>query len=122
MLNSQRIKSKAKLVGLSMREISNKLGRQEFYMYDVMKGRCKISQADLEKLAEILETTVDYLNGDTDVSGVVRDTEEFVDIYRLVNNRPSTKLLFSALKGATDEDIKQTIAILEALKRTNGQQ
>lgn len=122
MLNSQRVKSKAKLVGLSMRELSTKLGRQEFYLYDVLKGKSKISRADLEKLAEILETTVDYLNGETEVPGVVRDTEEFVDIYRLVNNRPSTKLLFSALKGATDEDIKQTIAILEALKRTNGQQ
>ena len=122
MLNLTRVKSKAKLKGYSLVDLSLMLGRQRSYLYDIQNKGLKIPQQTLEKLAEILDTTPDYLEGETDSPDIVRNTEEFVDIYRLVNNRPSTKLLFSALKNATDEDIKQTIAILEALKRTNGQQ
>lgn len=122
MLNSSRVKSKAKLKGYALTDLAVLLGRQKFYLYSALKGECKPTRAEIEKLAEILDTTPAYLEGETDTPDIVRNTEEFVDIYRLVNNRPSTKLLFSALKNATDEDIKQTIAILEALKRTNGQQ
>ncbi len=122
MLNESRVKSKAKLKGISMRSLSVALGKQEYFLYGVFQGKTHATSVEIERLAELLDTTPAYLEGETDSPDIVRNTEEFVDIYRLVNNRPSTKLLFSALKNATDEDIKQTIAILEALKRTNGQQ
>lgn len=122
MLDYQRLRERAKEKRIGLTTLGESLGKSKYYLYDVESKGVRITKDMIEQLAEMLDTTPAYLEGETDSPDIVRNTEEFVDIYRLVNNRPSTKLLFSALKNATDEDIKQTIAILEALKRTNGQQ
>ena len=121
MLNLDRLWERAKEKRYTISALADAIGKQRYFFYDVKNKGLKVNRETVEKLATVLETTPAYLEGETDNPDIVRDTDEFVDIYRLVNNRPSTKLLFSALKGASDEDIKRTIEILNALKRTNGE-
>ena len=124
MLDFERVKAKAKEKQISMVKLSGMLGKNETYFYDVRNKNLKVSKQTLEKLAEILDTSAAYLNGETDdpTPYFVTDTnaQDLVDVYRLVSSRPTTKILFSALKDATDEDIQQCLEILKALKATNG--
>lgn len=120
MFDFERMKARAKQKHVPITELGELIGKNKFYLYDARNKGTNLSRDIIEKIARALDTTPAYLCGETDTPEVVNDTEEFVDIYRLINGRPATKLLFSALKDATDEDIEQTLAILQALKATNG--
>ena len=88
-------------------------------------------ESDIIKIARYLDTTVEYLTDQTDdpsntpPEGFVETEnmrwnpyydEEAVSAALKLATRPQGQILFSALKTASDEDIKKTIAILKALK------
>ena len=57
----------AKEKGVSQAFICNKLGLSRNYLSEVKKGKTKISDDRLSIIADILDTTPEYLKGETDV-------------------------------------------------------
>ena len=66
MVEIDRIKELAKEKGISLAFICSKLGLQRGYFVDVSHGRTSISEERLLIIADILDTTTDYLHGKTD--------------------------------------------------------
>lgn len=62
-----RIESLAKEKGLSLSFISVKLGLRRTYLKDVKLGRSSIPSDRLAQIADILDTTPEYLRGETDI-------------------------------------------------------
>lgn len=63
----ERIESLAKEKGLSLSFISVKLGLRRTYLKDVKLGRSSIPNDRLAQIADILDTTPEYLRGETDI-------------------------------------------------------
>lgn len=122
MFEFERLKQLAKEKRYSMTDLADLCGKQRTFFYDVKNKGVKVGVETYNKLSELLETTPEYLNGESDEPHPKLDTntQDLVDVYRIVSSRPTTKILFSALKDATDEDIQQCLEILKALKATNG--
>ena len=62
-----RIKELSKKKGWSLSFLSSKLGLAASYFTDVKNGKTKISDDRLITIADILDTTPEYLKGETDV-------------------------------------------------------
>ncbi len=61
-----RIKLLAKDKGIKIKYICSQLGLSETYLANVRNGRDRMTSERLEKIAKILETTPEYLKGETD--------------------------------------------------------
>lgn len=66
MIEVERIKDLARYRGVKYSEIATELGLNANFLNDVNAGKCKLSGARLEKIADYLDTTVEYLRGETD--------------------------------------------------------
>lgn len=66
-MNTDRIKELARKQGKSITYICNLIGRPKYYLNDIAKAEDrKIPDEDLKILAINLETTIEYLKGETD--------------------------------------------------------
>lgn len=72
----------------------------------------------LYKIADYFNISVDELLNGKQKEPAEADSE-LDEILQAVRDNPSLKMLFSASKNATPEDINRTVAILERLKGTN---
>lgn len=80
----------------------------------------------LQKLANYLGVSVSYLTGESDEIGnteqvqngyyVDKETAEYAEMLR---TRPNAKLLFSAAKDISKEDMKKAVEYIEFLKSKN---
>ena len=116
---------------VSLGTLALKIGRSRQYLYQVRSGTVKPKIGDMQRIAAVLGTTVEYLSDETD-DPTPRATDLFsadkpitsedkafmsmMDIANMVATRPQANVLFSVLKTATDEDIKRVVAILKAVK------
>jgi len=66
MLVTDRIKECAKKKRLSVAAICAEIGMSRGYIRDVEAGKSRITEERLEKIAEFLGTTPEYLRGETD--------------------------------------------------------
>lgn len=73
------------------------------------------SGASLEKLADYFGVSTDYLLG-RDVPDREIEDMELREILDYCANRPEGKMLFSLAKGASADDVRQAIKIIEALQ------
>lgn len=64
--NVDRIKLRAKSLGMTMKYLSSVIGKYPNYLSCVRNGTDRICEHDLAVLADVLETTVEYLTGETD--------------------------------------------------------
>lgn len=64
--NINKIKDLIKSKGLKVGSVCEKVGVCRTFLTDVEKGKCGMSDERLHKFAEILGTTVEYLNDETD--------------------------------------------------------
>ena len=69
----------------------------------------------LQKIADYFGVPVSYFFEEKNTDA----TDELTEYLEILKKRPEMKKLFSVVKNATKEDIKKTIAIIEALKNTN---
>lgn len=65
-LNATKLKSLLKEQGLSMKYFNDMLGKNRSYLSNVITGSDSITLEDLEKVAEKLNTTVEYLTDQSD--------------------------------------------------------
>lgn len=66
MANINKIKALAKEKGIKIRYICSQLGLTETYLNNVQNGKDRMRPERLEIIAEILDTTPEYLNDETD--------------------------------------------------------
>ena len=66
MCNIDKIKTLAREKGVKIKYICSQLGLAETYLSNVKNGKDRMTRERLEKIAEILETTVAYLTDETD--------------------------------------------------------
>lgn len=100
--------------GMSQEDLAKKLGlaKSTISMYE---------NASREPSLEILEAIADTFNVDmntlTDSKTSAELTDELQEYLEELKNRSEMRMLFSVAKGATKEDVIQTVKIIEALKK-----
>lgn len=108
MVEIDRIYTLAKEKGLSNSFLCKKIGKSTSYLNDAKNGKHGISDADLSVLADILDTTTDYLRGKT-------DKKEKPDLN--VELSETEKRILSIIRSLPPEDVNRLEAIAEDLRR-----
>lgn len=67
MVNIDKIKSLARERGIKIKYLCSELGLSETYLSNVKNGRDRMTDRRLETIAQMLNTTVEYLRDETDV-------------------------------------------------------
>lgn len=73
----------------------------------------------LYKLANVLHMEPSALLG-TDLPSYTDDEQELWDLREMVRRDPERHILFSLARDADIEDVRQAVAIIDALKKTRG--
>lgn len=133
-----RIASLRKERGLSQKELGIIIGAAQNTISNWEKGNREPDYENLKKLAYFFDCSVDYLLGRTpfgryfifdekptdgkDWAGqpLVNDDPELTAYLEVLRTRPEMRKLFSVAHGATKEDVEKAVAIIEALRKTEG--
>lgn len=109
---SERLKKCREELGLTLTEVAEKMGvsTSTILRYESQSIE-NISAANLEKLAEALNVTPNYLMGWESEEDV--ELQEYLE---MLHKRPEMKTLFSISKNATKADVERAIKIIEALR------
>ena len=103
--------------GLKQQEVADRLGieRSSYARYE--GGSREPDMGTLNRLAAILNVSTDFLLGVTsNPTPVTEDDAEIWELREQLRRRPGMRILFSATKDASEEDLLKTVKILEALK------
>lgn len=77
----------------------------------------------LQKLADYFGVTTDYLlTGEETKKSRSTEGDGMDDLLERLRSRPECRMLFHAADGATPEDVKKAVAIIEALRKTGGKE
>jgi transcriptional regulator with XRE-family HTH domain len=123
-----RIKERRTELDLSLDDIANKVktARSTIQRYEAGKiARPKIPV--LHSIAHALQVDPDWLLGISDkkelntwINATVNNDPELNAYLEDLRTRPEMRMLFSVAKGATKEDVEKAVAIIEALRKTEG--
>ena len=120
LVNISKIKELAKEKGLKIQFVFEKMGSSRYKLYDWERGKSTPTENEIEALAHILGTTLDYLTDKTDDKNeqknkpLVNNDEELTEYLEELRTRPEMKMLFNLAKGATKEDVEKAVKIVEA--------
>ena len=106
--------------GITKRFIAQSLGRSPTLCQDWKLRKSQPSDEQLAVVARILGTTPEYLRGETDeVSPVPAPAEdgELAELLSSLREREDMRMLFKLAQGASPEDVRQAVRIIEALRR-----
>lgn len=99
--------------GLSGKELAQLLGTTDKKVSAWRTGRAKTYRDYYDKLAEVLETTVEYLRtGTTAPASPVDASFEDEEILRQIHDSPDMRALFSLTSKATSEDVRKALKIM----------
>ena len=73
MCNIDKIKSLSKSKGIKLGYLCSQIGEAHSFLNDVKQGKRRMTPDKLEKIAEILGTTPEYLRGETDDPEIKKD-------------------------------------------------
>lgn len=120
MLFGERLQGLLAEKGISVAELARRTGisRNTLYSY-LRRNPQKLDPAVLKKLAEALDVDVYYFLGAEGASGPRAEENELWELRELLRRRPEMRTLFSLGREATPDQVRQTIAIIEALKKAN---
>ena len=114
--------------GLTAYRVSKDTGISQASLADWRKGRSNPKIDKLQKLSEYFGVSIGYLTGDADERTdtqapskqqgyyVDKETAEFAEYLR---TRPNARLLFSAAKDISKEDMEKAVEYIEFLKSKN---
>lgn len=114
--------------GLTAYRVSKDTGISQASLADWRKGRSNPKIDKLQKLSEYFGLSIGYLTGEvnerTDTQAppkqqgyyVDKETAEFAEYLR---TRPNARLLFSAAKDISKEDMEKAVEYIEFLKSKN---
>ena len=113
---------------LTAYRVSKDTGISQASLADWRKGRSKPKIDKLQKLSEYFGVSISYLTGESDEiddtqqmqvpngSYVDKETAEYAEMLR---TRPGARLLFSAAKDISKDDLKKAVEYIEFLKSKN---
>ena len=85
------------------------------------RGKTNPTHENIVKLADLYGVSVDYLLGRTDKENkTVINENDIWELREQVRRDPERHYLFSLAKDADIEDVRQAVAIIDALKKTRG--
>lgn len=114
----QKLLALRKQKGYTQDDIAEKIGVSRF-TYFRYENDLRIPSSDTMKmLSEIFDVSSDYLLGLEDSQ---KEHDEVMALREELRRRPEMKILFSASKKATKEDILSVAHLLERLKNSNGE-
>ena len=114
--------------GLTAYRVSKDTGISQASLADWRKGRSNPKIDKLQKLSEYFGVSIGYLTGEADERidtqaplkhqgyYVDKETAEFAEYLR---TRPNARLLFSAAKDISKEDMEKAVEYIEFLKSKN---
>ena len=137
------IKALRKQRGLTQVELADRANISRSYLAGVEGDRYNPSVDTLQKIASALGTTSGVLLGEANLAeliaadtgnnvlmeyyegqrapGAVSEADaELGEYLEMLRNRSECRMLFSLAKGATKEDVEKAVAIIEALRKTEG--
>ena len=105
--------------GMTQFELSKRLGTGSATVTDWMKLRSMPRSNMLKKLTEIFSCQMlDLLSPAEDRPG--QTDNELTEYLEMLRTRPECRMLFSLTKDATKEDVEKAVAIITALRSTEG--
>lgn len=114
--------------GLTAYRVSKDTGISQASLADWRKGRSNPKIDKLQKLSEYFGVSIGYLTGEADERidtqappkhqgyYVDKETAEYAEMLR---TRPNARLLFSAAKDISKEDMQKAVEYIEFLKSKN---
>ena len=113
MVNVNKIKSKAKEKGIKIGFLCEQVGMKDTYLADVARGKNRMTDERLAKIAEILGTSTAYLSDETDdPAPMVGEPIPKSDIERMQD------MAVDLLKQIEDvQHLKMVLAMLEASQK-----
>lgn len=108
-----KIKKMAKDKGISITHLCAIIGQGPYYLNDVKnKLNGNIPSERLQIIARELNTTVEYLNGETDDPEIKKDS---VDNWNGVRMNAERKKIMDVIASLSDEEVAKVEKILEAV-------
>lgn len=111
----ERIKNRRIELGISQDELAQKLGYKDRSTISyIEKGGENLPISKVKEIAEALRVSPSYLMGWDDQEAVEPSLD--TALQRAFSDRPDLRLLYSAVKDSSPEDIQTVIKIISALK------
>lgn len=109
-----------KRAGLSQQELAArlKMTRSAISMYET--GKREPDLETFEAFADFYNVDMNTLTGRSSPSPTSPVDAELNEYLELLKNRPECRMLFSLTKDATKEEVEKAVAIIEALRKTEG--
>ncbi len=130
MVNVSKIKFLAKASGIKLKFICSSLGFSEAYLSDVQKGKVKMSEENIRKVASMLDTSYEYLTDQADdprslveietakIANSSRIKVQLAQEFAEFSESFSREYVDESKFGEMDEDIAKTLKTLrEILKK-----
>ena len=105
--------------GMTQFELSKRLGTGSATVTDWMKLRSMPRSNMLKKLTEIFSCQMSDLLSPAEDRPAQTDNE-LTEYLEMLRTRPECRMLFSLTKDATKEDVEKAVAIITALRSTEG--
>ena len=103
--------------GVTKTFIARSLGRSATLCQDWKQQKSQPNEAQLKEVARILGTTPAYLRGETDdPSSFPQEDGEMEELLSSLREREDMRMLFKLAQGASPEDVRKAVAIIEALR------
>lgn len=101
--------------GITKKFIATALGRSPTLCQDWKQQKSQPAAEQLRVVADMLDTTVEYLCGETDDPSAA-PTDEMEELLTSLREREDMRMLFRLAKDATPADVRQAVKIIEALR------
>ena len=108
MLDIERLNQLLKEKGISKSFIASKLGKQRSLLINWEKGRASPTEEDIIEIAHLLNVSVDYLSGKTDIKKETAQNEQSLT--------PAQQELLDVVTGLSVDEIKAVRKYAEFVK------
>lgn len=112
MVNIDRIKELAKEKGIKIKFICSQLGLAETYLSNVKNGKDRMTDERLQKIADILDTTVEYLTGESDEKEKTPEPLDPDHNVLIMRGRDGSYIR----KQLTDEEVRALAVLVSQMK------
>ena len=101
--------------GITKKFIAQALGRSPTICQDWKQGKSRPSEEQLKVVAEILDTSAEYLMGGAEPES--GEDDELLALLTSLREREDMRMLFKLARDASPEDVRQAVKIIEALRK-----
>lgn len=115
MVNIDKIKSLAKDQGIKIKFICSQLGLSETYLSNVKNGKDRMTEERLEKIADVLHTTPEYLRDETEVKEKPSTNSEELSVNTVIMRSRDGSIIKRRL---SDEQVRALQTIIGQLPDT----